>query len=60
MAVQWDREVDVLVAGSGAAGMTAAVTAADLGLSVLVAESTERWAGRRCARAEASGSPTIR
>jgi 3-oxosteroid 1-dehydrogenase len=45
MAVQWDREVDVLVAGSGAAGMTAAVTAADLGLSVLVAESTERWGG---------------
>lgn len=45
MAEQWDREVDVLVAGSGAAGMTAAVTAADLGLTVLVAESTERWGG---------------
>lgn len=45
MAMQWDREVDVLVAGSGAAGMTAAVTAADLGLRVLVAESTERWGG---------------
>jgi 3-oxosteroid 1-dehydrogenase len=45
MAEQWDRDVDVLVAGSGAAGMTAAVTAADQGLSVLVAESTERWGG---------------
>ncbi|MGI9822707.1 FAD-dependent oxidoreductase [Agromyces sp. Marseille-Q5079] len=45
MTQSWDREVDVLVAGTGAAGMTAAITAADRGLSVLVVESTERWGG---------------
>lgn len=42
---EWDREVDVLVAGSGAAGFAAAIAAADAGRSVLVAESTERWGG---------------
>jgi 3-oxosteroid 1-dehydrogenase len=31
-------EFDVVVAGSGAAGLTAALTAAHLGLSVLVIE----------------------
>ncbi|GLI27201.1 3-oxosteroid 1-dehydrogenase [Agromyces rhizosphaerae] len=41
----WDREVDILVAGSGAAGMTAAITAADAGLETLIAESTDRWGG---------------
>ena len=41
----WDREVDVLVAGTGAAGLTAAITAADAGLSTLVVESTDRWGG---------------
>ena len=41
----WDREVDVLVAGSGAAGMTAAIAAADAGLSTLIVESTDRWGG---------------
>jgi len=45
MTRQWDREVDVLVAGSGAAGLTAAITAADAGLSTLVVESTDRWGG---------------
>lgn len=45
MTAQWDREVDVLVAGSGAAGLTAAITAADAGLSALVVESTGRWGG---------------
>ncbi|SIN68543.1 FAD-binding protein [Agromyces cerinus] len=45
MTQSWDREVDVLVAGSGAAGMTAAITAADRGLSALVVESTDRWGG---------------
>jgi len=39
------REVDVLVAGSGAAGLTAALTAASAGLSVLVVEAAERWGG---------------
>jgi len=38
-------EVDVLVAGSGAAGLTAALTAASSGLSVLVVESAEQWGG---------------
>jgi 3-oxosteroid 1-dehydrogenase len=38
-------EVDVLVAGSGAAGLTAALTAASAGLSVLVVEAAERWGG---------------
>ena len=41
----WNREVDVLVAGSGAAGMTAAIAAADAGLSTLIVESTDRWGG---------------
>src|SRR6478752_3043457 len=41
----WDREVDVLVAGSGAAGLTAAITAADAGLKTLIVESTDRWGG---------------
>jgi 3-oxosteroid 1-dehydrogenase len=45
MAAQWDREVDVLVAGSGAAGLTAAITAADAGLTALIVESTGRWGG---------------
>ena len=45
MTAQWDREVDVLVAGSGAAGLTAAITAADAGLTALVVESTGRWGG---------------
>ncbi|GAA3446960.1 FAD-dependent oxidoreductase [Planomonospora venezuelensis] len=45
MTDQWDRTVDVLVAGSGAAGLTAAIAAADAGLEVLVAESTARWGG---------------
>jgi succinate dehydrogenase/fumarate reductase flavoprotein subunit len=39
------REVDVLVAGSGAAGLTAALTAATSGLSVLLIESAGRWGG---------------
>jgi 3-oxosteroid 1-dehydrogenase len=42
---QWDREVDLLVVGTGAAGLTAAITAADSGLTVLVIESTDKWGG---------------
>lgn len=41
----WDQEVDVLVVGSGAGGMTAAVTAADLGAEVLVIEKGARFGG---------------
>ncbi|MEU8248864.1 FAD-dependent oxidoreductase [Nonomuraea sp. NPDC048916] len=45
MTDEWDDLVDVLVAGSGAAGLTAAIAAADRGLNVLVVESTPRWGG---------------
>jgi 3-oxosteroid 1-dehydrogenase len=41
----WDREVDLLVAGTGAAGLSAAITGADSGLDVLIVESTDRWGG---------------
>jgi 3-oxosteroid 1-dehydrogenase len=40
-----DHEFDVVVAGSGAAGMTAALTAARHGLSVVVIEKTGRFGG---------------
>ncbi|WP_188192180.1 FAD-dependent oxidoreductase [Nonomuraea sp. SYSU D8015] len=45
MTDQWDNVVDVLVAGTGAAGLTAAITAAEAGLDVLVVESTPKWGG---------------
>ena len=38
-------EFDIVVAGSGAAGMTAALTAADLGLSVVVIEKAGSFGG---------------
>src|SRR5258707_12459752 len=40
-----DRHVDLLVFGSGAAGMTAALTASVLGLDVLLVEKTELVGG---------------
>lgn len=40
-----DHTVDVVVAGSGAAALAAAVTAADEGLTVLMLESSDRWGG---------------
>ena len=36
-----ERQVDLLVLGGGAAGMTAALTAAVLGLDVLLVEKTD-------------------
>jgi 3-oxosteroid 1-dehydrogenase len=40
-----EAEFDVVVVGSGAAGMTAALTAAQHGLSVLMVEKTDRFGG---------------
>ncbi|NNE20519.1 MAG: FAD-dependent oxidoreductase [Myxococcales bacterium] len=42
---EWDRTVDLLVMGSGAAGMGAAVRAHDLGLDVLLVEKSEFFGG---------------
>ncbi len=41
----WDQEFDVIVGGTGVAALSAAVTAADAGLTVLMLESTDRWGG---------------
>jgi 3-oxosteroid 1-dehydrogenase len=41
----WDYEVDYLVAGTGAAGLSAAVTAKRNGLETLIVESTDKWGG---------------
>lgn len=45
MGAAWDMDVDVLVVGTGAAGLTAAITAADSQQRTLVLESTDRWGG---------------
>ncbi|MBB4688331.1 FAD-dependent oxidoreductase [Amycolatopsis jiangsuensis] len=45
----WDQEVDLLVLGSGAAGLTAALVGANEGLSTLVVEKSE-WLGGTTAR----------
>ena len=41
----WDIETDFLVAGTGVAGMSAAITARRNGLDTLLIESTDRWGG---------------
>lgn len=41
----WDDEVDVLVVGTGGAGLSAAIAAADTGATVLVAEGSSKWGG---------------
>lgn len=42
---EWDREVDVVVVGSGGGGMTGAYTAAREGLEVFLVEATDRFGG---------------
>lgn len=43
--VNWDHETDLLVVGTGAAGLTAAVVGANEGLKVLVVEKTDKYGG---------------
>lgn len=45
MSAMWDKEVDVLVIGSGAGGMLAALTAADAHADVLIVEKEKLWGG---------------
>ena len=42
---KWDHETDLLVVGTGAAGLTAAVVAANEGLKPLVIEKTDKYGG---------------
>lgn len=41
----WDQQFDVIVVGSGAGGMTAALCSQALGLSSVVLEKTDRYGG---------------
>ncbi len=45
MKQQWDYETDYLVVGTGAAGLSAAITAKRNGLDTIVIESTDKWGG---------------
>lgn len=45
MAQQWDKEVDVLVVGSGAGGLLAALVAAHGHADVLIVEKASEWGG---------------
>ena len=44
--IQWDYEVDVVIAGGGCAGLTAAIRARDLGASVMVVDQNYDLGGR--------------
>lgn len=43
--IQWEKEVDVIVLGTGGAALSAAVAAAENGASVLVLEKTYQIGG---------------
>ncbi|MGH8330664.1 MAG: FAD-binding protein, partial [Pseudomonas sp.] len=43
--IKWDECCDVLVIGSGAGGMTAALRAHDLGLNALLIEKSAEYGG---------------
>ena len=43
--MKFDRQVDVLCVGSGAGGMSAAITAAEAGLRALVVEKDDKAGG---------------
>ena len=45
MTAQWDKQVDVLVVGSGAGGMLSSLVAAHGGADVLVIEKESLWGG---------------
>ena len=45
MSRTWDHEIDYLVAGTGVAGLSAAITAKRNGLDTLIVESMEKWGG---------------
>ena len=49
-AIAFDRHVDLLVAGAGAGGMSAALVAAIEGMDVLLCESRSRWVVRHLLR----------
>jgi hypothetical protein len=42
---QWDRQVDVVIIGSGAAGLTAAIAASEAGASVILIEAEKHLGG---------------
>lgn len=53
----WDKSVDLLVLGTGAAGLSAATTAANEGLSTLVLEKTEYLGGTTAYSAGTTWAP---
>ena len=55
--MSWDHTVDVLVMGSGGAGMCAALRAADLGQRVLIVEKDDAWGGNTAMSAGAVWVP---
>ncbi|HSW40890.1 MAG TPA: FAD-dependent oxidoreductase, partial [Patescibacteria group bacterium] len=58
MSEDWDRDVEILVVGTGAAGLTAAIAAAAEGRSVLVVESTAKWGGSTALSGGGAWMPT--